>query len=55
MYMGTFKSFSIETFKMPGKTQRLREFRTRREKLQVLILLMVIIAMAFSQATGAAS
>jgi len=40
---------------MPGTIQKLREILNRREKLQVLILLFAIIAMAFSQAIGVAS
>ena len=40
---------------MPSTIQKLREVLTRREKLQVLILLVAIIAMAFSQAVGVAS
>jgi len=40
---------------MPGTIQKLREILTRREKLQVGILLVAIIAMAFSQAIGVAS
>ena len=40
---------------MPGTIQKLREILTRREKLQVGILLFAIIAMAFSQAVGVAS
>ncbi len=40
---------------MPGTIQKLRQILTRREKLQVLILLFAIIAMAFSQAVGVAS
>ena len=40
---------------MPSTIQKLREILTRREKLQVGILLIAIIAMAFSQAVGVAS
>ena len=40
---------------MPSTIQKLREILTRREKLQVGILLFAIIAMAFSQAVGVAS
>ena len=40
---------------MPGTIQKLREILTRREKLQVGILLVAIIAMAFSQAVGVVS
>ena len=40
---------------MPGTIQKLREISTRREKLQVLILLIATTAMAFSQAVGVAS
>ena len=42
-------------FSMPSTIQKLREILTRREKLQVGILLIAIIAMAFSQAVGVAS
>ena len=38
-----------------GTIQKLREILTRREKIQVGILLIAIIAMAFSQAVGVAS
>ena len=40
---------------MPSMIQKLREILTRREKLQVGILLVAIIAMAFAQAVGVAS
>lgn len=40
---------------MRDTIQKLREILTRREKLQVLVLLIAIIAMAFSQALGVAS
>ena len=40
---------------MTGTVQKLREILTRREKIQVGILLIAIIAMAFSQAVGVAS
>jgi len=40
---------------MPGTIQKLREILIRREKIHVAILLVAIIAMAFSQAVGVAS
>jgi len=40
---------------MAGTIQKLREILTRREKIQIAILLVAIIAMAFSQALGVAS
>ena len=40
---------------MPGTIQKLREILTRREKIQIAILLVAIIAMAFAQAVGVAS